>query len=65
MICPKCKSRMFVERIFTESGSYDSWHCLICGNYYDQEAAENRRESMDRIGKIGRGSLKVPVWEVS
>ncbi len=65
MICPKCKSRMFMERIFTESGSYDSWHCLICGGWIDNESFKNRMESLQRIERMRRGKIGVSAWEVS
>lgn len=42
--CPRCQGLMKAEEFidWTSNHAFRGWRCLICGNVWDQEIADNR-----------------------
>jgi DNA-directed RNA polymerase subunit RPC12/RpoP len=65
MNCPKCSSKMIMEKNYTESETWFGWRCIKCGEIIDPLILENRRISRPRYREVHRNKpSRVTMWEI-
>lgn len=54
--CGRCGALMFCDVFIDTGASFEAWHCLICGEIWDERIQENR------LHRPGSSRGRPPKW---